>query len=195
MLFDWGMKSLLIVCALATPAFAGPDLTTHSPKAKPLAASSGTREIGPLDDVVFAHDSATLSDADFTQIAAAARWLNKHEDQRVVLEGYADSTGYFVYNEDLSTRRAFMVRQQLIANGVAPDRIIVAVYGELAALGGANPLDRRVVMYATKLSPRNVSAASLDKKLALSVTWTQGGALFTESRGKRGRTTTVIGTR
>ena len=187
------MKTLLasiLVAALATPAVAGPDFTSRSPHARPLAASPASSEIGPLDDIVFATNSTTLFESSDAQIESAARWLRNHDSQRVVLEGYADSVGMEAYNEDLATRRAFVVRQHLIARGVAPDRIIMVVYGEEGAYGGEYPLDRRVVMYTTKLSPQQIARASLDRKSALSAAWIQGKALFTETKAR-----TVISTR
>lgn len=187
------MKTLLaslIVAAVAGPALAGPDFSVRSPRPRPLAASTATTEIGPLDDVVFATNSTRLTDAAFAQIETAARWLKTHRKQRVVLDGYADGVGMAIYNEDLATRRAFVVRQQLIANGVSPDRIIMVTYGEATALGGENPLERRVVLYATKLAPAQVARASIERKDALSASWTQGKTILTETKPR-----TVIGTR
>ena len=188
------MKTLIAAflgCLVAAPAAAGPDFTSHSPRAHSLSASPASTEIGPLDDVIFATNSTRLTDAAITQIATAARWLRKNPGQRIVVEGYADSIGFEVYNEDLATRRADVVRQSLIGNGVSPDRIITVVYGEHVAIGGEHPLDRRVVMYATKLAPQQIASASFRHRDALSATWTNGKALFTETRAKR----TVIGTR
>lgn len=189
------MKTLLaslIVAALAAPAAAGPDFTTPSPRGGSLSASTGSSEIGPLDDIVFATNSTALFESAQTQIERAAKWLREHGDQRVVLEGYADGIGMAVYNEDLATRRAFIVKQALVGHGVSPDRVVIVVYGEATANGGENPLDRRVVMYATRLDPARVATASIDHKGALSATWTANKAIFTEtSRNHR----TVIGTR
>lgn len=187
------MKTLLasiLLTALAGTASAGPDFNSRSPRAENLAASPASSEIGPLDDVVFATNSTELTDSAFAQLDTAARWLKKHPRQRIVLEGYADSVGMALYNEDLATRRAFVVRQQLIANGVAADRIIMAVYGEEGAMGGENPLDRRVVLYTTKLAPRQIARASIDKKHALTVSWTQGKAMLSETKPR-----TIIGSR
>jgi len=180
----------MIVAALAAPAAAGPDFTLPSPQARALAASPASSEIGPLDDVVFATDSTQLTDGAFAQIESAARWLREHDDHRLVLEGYTDDTGSFLYNEDLATRRAFMVRQHLMVVGISPDRIMMVVYGEQGAKGGENPLDRRVVLYATKLSPQQIAAASFDRKQALASFWRQDGVLVTETSARRG---TVIG--
>ena len=187
------MKTLLaslMIAAIAGPAVAGPDFTTRSPRARSLAASPASSEIGPLDDIVFATGSTQLTEGAFDQIASAARWLARHRDHKVVLEGYADGVGLAAFNEDLATRRAFIVRQQLIAAGIPADRIVLVIYGEQGALGGDNPLDRRVVLYASKLPAKVIARASIDHKNALSAAWTQGKAMLTETRPR-----TVIGTR
>jgi outer membrane protein OmpA-like peptidoglycan-associated protein len=190
------MKTLLaslILAALTLPAAAGPDFTAPSPRGGSLSASPATSEIGPLDDVTFATGSTVLGDASRAQIETAARWLRRHGDQRIVLEGYADSVGMTAYNEDLATRRAFVVKQALVGHGVRPDRVVIVVYGETGANGGEDPLDRRVVMYATKLAPQQVATASIDQKHAITAVWTDDKAIFSETRGNRGRT--VIGTK
>jgi hypothetical protein len=46
------------------------------------------------------------------------------------------------------------------------------------------------VLYATKLSPQQIAAASFDRKHALSSFWRQDGVLVTENYTDRG---TVIG--
>ena len=183
----------MIVAAFVTPAAAGPDFTSRSPRSHSLSASPASSEIGPLDDVVFAHDSTVLTDSAMAQIESAAKWLREHPRQRLVLEGFADATGTFIYNEDLATRRAFIVRQALVGHGVRADRIMMITYGEAAAIGSENPLDRRVIMYATKLTPQKIAAHALDHKHAIAVSWTAGKAIFTETRDGRDRTTTVIG--
>jgi outer membrane protein OmpA-like peptidoglycan-associated protein len=187
------MKTLLasiLVTVLAAPAVAGPDFTSRSPRAHSLSASPSSSEIGPLDDVVFATNSTQLFESSDAQIDSAAAWLRKHKNHRVVLEGYADSVGMALYNEDLATRRAFVVRQHLIARGISPERIIMVVFGEEGAYGGEYPLDRRVVMYTTKLTPQQIARASIDRKNALSAAWVQDKALFTETKAR-----TVISTR
>lgn len=192
MLCFTSMKTLIAssILALATSAFAGPDFTLRSPRAHSLAASPASSEIGPIDDVVFATNSTRLTDSAHTQIATVARWLRVNPSQRIVVEGYADSVGYALYNEDLATRRADAVRQLLMRHGVPSDRIITVVYGEHVAVGGEHPLDRRVVMYATRLEPKQIAAASFRHRDALSATWTNGKALYIERRPG-----TVIGSR
>ncbi|HWO19328.1 MAG TPA: OmpA family protein [Kofleriaceae bacterium] len=183
------MKTLLatiLLAAIAAPAAAGPDFVTPSPRPRALAASSGVRDIGPQDDILFAFDSHALTSAAQQQLASVAAWLKTHPRYQIVLEGYTDSSGFQVYNEDLATRRAAIARSHLISLGVPASRIVLVVYGEVAARAPLDPLSRRVVMYATEQSPAAVATASLDRKQALRAVWSErDNALFSEQRTKR----------
>jgi outer membrane protein OmpA-like peptidoglycan-associated protein len=188
------MKTLLatlVLAAAVTPAAAGPDVVTPTPPPRALAASDGAGPIAPMDDVLFASDSAALSPLTEQRLASAAAWLQQNPRYRLVVEGYTDAAGQPLYNEDLATRRAANARAHLIALGVPSDRIIVVVYGEAAARATRDPLARRVVFYATHLPPRTIAAASLDRKRALSAVWVEQGTLYTQARTPR----TLVGER
>jgi len=47
-----------------------------------------------------------------------------------MIAGHADSTGGEAYNDNLSERRAYSVRDALIAEGVDSERLIVSAFGE-----------------------------------------------------------------
>lgn len=193
------MKTLiasLVLAVTAGPALAGPDFVTPNPRPRDLASSESAREIAPFDDIVFDHDSHALSPLAQQQLAAAASWMKRHPRFRLVLEGYTDSSGYAVYNEDLATRRAAITRNHLIALGVPRDRLLLVIYGEAAAHPRIEPLDRRVILYATDRPAREVAETSVDRKGALSAVWTVKGTLYTEARtGRRAERTQVVGRR
>ena len=48
----------------------------------------------------------------------------------VVVQGHTDSAGSTAHNQDLSERRADSVSDALVANGVAPQRLVATGYGE-----------------------------------------------------------------
>jgi outer membrane protein OmpA-like peptidoglycan-associated protein len=176
------MKTLiatLLACGAGVAA-AGPDFHTSVPRAKPLAASTGTDMITPETDVVFLFDSSLPTNSGLAQIDSAARWLKKHPREKIVLEGYADHVGTAAYNESLAGMRANTVRNALLQRGISGDRIVVAVYGELFADPAGNPLDRRVVMYTTDRPTRELAAYVVDSKMALSATWTEGPVTHTQ---------------
>lgn len=181
------MKTLLVsllLAAAAAPAAAGPDFVTDDHPTRKLAASEGTRPQTPLDDVVFEHDSSVLISSALAQIETAARWMLAHPGYRVVLEGHANSAGAPAYNEDLALRRADMVRMHLVDRGVASDRILVVGYGESAAQKRPNPIDRRVVLYASREPIARLVAAAMDKG-AVTTMWTHNEVLFSERRGSK----------
>lgn len=182
------MKKLLLASILTSttiaPALAGPDFVTPSPRGGTLTASSGTSELGPLDDVLFEHDSARLLPGSADQLTTIARWLRRHPSQKLVVAGHADALGAEGYNEDLATRRAAIVRSHLIDRGVSADRILVVVYGEAEDAFGTDPLERRVVMYTTVRPFTEIVRASFDRG-ARTAMWQTPNALITERKTGR----------
>ncbi len=176
-----GLATALAALVATVPAFADPDFVTAD-RTNPLAASDGRSEQQPMDDIVFAHDSAALLPTAQAQIASAAKWLAVHREYRLVVEGRADSSGPAAYNQDLAGRRTLIVRNHFIASGVAADRIVLAIYGENTARERPDPLDRRVVMFASRAPLDRVVAAELDRD-ALELLWTRNGTRFRETRG------------
>jgi outer membrane protein OmpA-like peptidoglycan-associated protein len=179
------MKTLLatlLLAAAVAPAAAGPDFVSSSPAPRPLAASSGTREVAPADDILFDLDSHTLSQQAQERLTTAAAWVKRHPGYRLVLEGYTDGSGSRVYNEDLATSRAAAARNYLRVRGVPADRIVIVVFGESAASAPVDSLSRRVVFYATDRDPREVALASMQHKRALSAVWVDRDVLFNEHR-------------
>ncbi len=177
------MKTLLatlFLAAAAVPAAAGPDFVASTEHPKPLAASHSERAILPSDDVVFEHNSAALMDSAQQQLVTVARYMKSHKNVRLVVEGHTNNLGAAAYNEDLATRRADLVRNHLVALGVPTDRIMMVVYGEAEAQLVTSPIDRRVVMFATRDSTDRILAKSLRRGQALMAAWTRQGVLFTE---------------
>lgn len=170
-----------LVALTAAPVLAGPDFVT-SDRAKPYAASDARNENQPMDDIIFHYDDASLLPTAQTQLVAAARWLKAHPRYHLVLQGFADSSGQREYNAELATRRAVITRNHLVANGVDPDRIVVAVYGEHGVHRRPHPLDRRVVMFASRAPVGRLVAGELGRD-ALELSWTKDGARYHESRG------------
>jgi peptidoglycan-associated lipoprotein len=87
-------------------------------------------ETNPLDDVLFAYDSAELSEAGRATLQKNSAWLQKWITTRVTIEGHADSRGTNEYNFALSERRAASVRDYLVSLGVANARLAIVSKGE-----------------------------------------------------------------
>jgi hypothetical protein len=178
-------KLMLCSWLLASPALAGPDFKSDTPKGGELTASNGTREMLPSDDLIFAHDSAELTESSRAQLESIARFLTKRRDLRLVVEGYTDHVGEAAYNIDLATRRAHATKAYLVARGVSAERLVLAVFGETVADPAGSSLDRRVIVYASPRDTRSLATYVLDIRRALYASWTNNKTWFTEQRTAR----------
>ena len=84
------------------------------------------------DRVFFAFDSSALTDNATEVLDTQVKWLNarKHKNVNVIVQGYCDERGTREYNLALGERRANAVKQYLVSQGVAADRISVISYGK-----------------------------------------------------------------
>ncbi|MBR5151469.1 MAG: OmpA family protein [Elusimicrobiaceae bacterium] len=106
------------------------------------------------NDILFDVNSAVLSSDAMNTLSDLNRVLKKYPKNRIVVQGYTDSTGSEEYNKTLSTQRAQAVYNYLLANGLKTLSITYVGYGE------ANPVasndteegraqNRRVVLAIT----------------------------------------------
>ena len=82
-----------------------------------------------VSDLLFAFDKADLVNDLKTALAKIAGILSVYKNCTVVVEGHTDNVGTAKYNQNLSTRRASNVKDFLIAQGVAADRLSSVGYG------------------------------------------------------------------
>ncbi len=75
-----------------------------------------------LGDVLFDTNQATLKPGADLKIGRLAAFLQSNPNERLIIEGYTDSTGSEDYNEQLSRRRAQAVADALAAQGVPASR-------------------------------------------------------------------------
>jgi len=91
------------------------------------------------DRVFFAFDSSALNSQATEALDTQAAWLKKHNDVNVIVQGHADERGTREYNLALGERRANAVKQYLVSQGVAANRISTISYGkERPAVLGSN---------------------------------------------------------
>ncbi|MBB2485341.1 OmpA family protein [Mitsuaria sp. WAJ17] len=83
-----------------------------------------------LRDMLFATGRAELQPGVRSAIERLADVLRQHPERRLLIEGFADSTGNGAMNQRLSQRRAEAVRSALVRAGVAPQRLELRAYGE-----------------------------------------------------------------
>ncbi|RZA09525.1 MAG: flagellar motor protein MotB [Moraxellaceae bacterium] len=83
---------------------------------------------------LFTFDSAAVNEAQpkLQQITAAIKGPGAPE--RVVITGHTDRLGSDAYNQKLSERRAQAVKDYMVANGVAADRLVAEGKGESAPI-------------------------------------------------------------
>ena len=97
-----------------------------------------TLEGGPLEDVLFDYDQATLSDQGRATLERHALWLQNHRAAQVTVEGHCDERGTAEYNLALGDQRARAARDYLVSLGVAADRLKTVSYGKERPLDPLN---------------------------------------------------------
>jgi len=81
--------------------------------------------------VEFDTDQATIRSEEIPEVDEVVAFLRAHPSARVTIEGHTDSRGSETYNQALSERRAYAVRDYLIRNtDISPSRISARGYGE-----------------------------------------------------------------
>lgn len=81
-------------------------------------------------DFLFDVDSSMLKPGAYDEIARVAKVLVQYPQTTIMIAGYTDSTGTEAYNQQLSERRAQVVKNALAGQGVNPARMTVVGYGE-----------------------------------------------------------------
>ena len=82
------------------------------------------------DRVFFAFDSSAISPDSAEILDTQVKWLKDHKKINVIVQGYCDERGTREYNLALGERRANAVKQYLVSQGIAADRISVISYGK-----------------------------------------------------------------
>ncbi len=113
------------------------------------AVESTAADLDPIQfTVYFDYDKSNLTPQAATLVKEAADRALENDIETVTVAGNTDTSGGSAYNQALSERRARAVRDALIANGVAADRISLEAYGETNPAkptpdGVREPLNRR----------------------------------------------------
>lgn len=104
---------------------------------------------GVATDLLFRTDEHQLANTTGERVAELARALATMPDVYVQLDGFADERGDETYNQTLSMKRTEHVRDLLVAEGVAAERIKLVGHGESPAVdqnADSYALERRVSM-------------------------------------------------
>ena len=89
----------------------------------------GTRNVY-MPDVNFDFNSRKLNDLGKGRVKQLSQMLQEDGGVNIVLEGHTDYIGSLGYNEKLGLDRAEAVRQELLALGVAPERVSTVTFGK-----------------------------------------------------------------
>jgi peptidoglycan-associated lipoprotein len=92
--------------------------------------SDANGEGGPLEDIRFNYDEATLTDEARATLDRHVAWLRAHSDVHVRVEGHCDQRGTVEYNLALGDRRAQAAREYLVSKGIPADRLSSVSYGK-----------------------------------------------------------------
>jgi outer membrane protein OmpA-like peptidoglycan-associated protein len=99
-------------------------------KRRVAEAGSGTSIAAiTLGDMNFQVGKANLSPQGKAAVDQIAGVLRNNPDRNVTLNGYTDSTGSLKFNQKLSVERAQAVQNQLVADGVDPQRLTIQGHG------------------------------------------------------------------
>ena len=83
-----------------------------------------------FEPVYFGFDSTVVPQGELGKIDAVVQHLNSRPDRVVVVEGNCDERGSNEYNMALGENRAVILRNYLVQNGIASNRIQTRSYGE-----------------------------------------------------------------
>lgn len=99
----------------------------------PLDASDDVVKVGVpiiLEGITFATGKADITPESENTLRKALKTLETYSDITVEIAGYTDDVGSATSNQKLSEKRANAVRDWLIREGITPERIQAAGYGE-----------------------------------------------------------------
>lgn len=80
--------------------------------------------------VYFDFDSSVVKLSEIDKVRAVAEELKLRPEVRLLIDGHCDERGTEEYNRALGERRALAVREVLVKQGIAPDRIRTRSWGE-----------------------------------------------------------------
>jgi len=105
------------------------DIASQDIDSDSTGSDSGTIE--GLSTVYFAYDSSILSEATKETLMENISWIQSNvQVTSIELEGHCDTMGSEAYNIGLGRRRATAVKNFLVEQGIASDRLSIISYGE-----------------------------------------------------------------
>ena len=116
------------------PVESGPDvqpIDSDAARGEDFTVSDpDTGEGGPIEDIHFEYDQATLTDEARAILDRHAGWLKAHPAAKVLVEGHCDERGTIEYNLALGDRRARAAQEYLVGVGVPGAMLRTTSYGK-----------------------------------------------------------------
>lgn len=81
------------------------------------------------DRIFFSDASSAIGGRARLILREQAEWLRRHPELGIRIEGHADDTGTHEHNVEMSRQRAESVRERLVEDGIAAERITLAAAG------------------------------------------------------------------
>ena len=115
-----------------------PDVIPEGPDVQPVdggglgqeTLSDESGEGGPLADIHFEYDQATLTDEARATLGQHASWIQAHAGLKISVEGHCDDRGTVDYNLALGEQRARAAYDYLVSLGVPKGRLNTVSYGK-----------------------------------------------------------------
>ena len=143
---------------VVTPPPPAPPVVQPVPQPAPAPPPPRRRELLSLTGNVFEFDHSNLTAGAKDTLQRAVALLKDHMDAYVEIMGHTDSKGSDTYNQALSERRTISVKNYLVSQGIAANRITTQGFGETqpaatndTAAGRA--INRRVVIIEIRQQP------------------------------------------
>lgn len=112
-----------------------------------------------LGDMLFETGNSQLKGNAFANLSKLSAFLNQYPERTLVIEGHTDSVGNESSNQALSQRRADSVRQYLLQQGVASNRLTAFGKGENAPIASNDSVSGRALNRRVEVIIANPSAA------------------------------------
>lgn len=120
------------------------EVETQENNGCPIVPSKFTEFIeSAKNNILFTVSSSQLdSDAKFT-LNSVKTLLDFYTMTSITIEGYASTDGSTAYNQKLSEERAMEIKNYLVSNNIAPERLSIIGYGESRPIANNSTTDGR----------------------------------------------------
>lgn len=107
------------------------------------ARNSARGAVVTLGDLLFDFNKSDIKDAGVSHLAKLAAFLNANTDRNVIIEGHTDNVGTEAVNMALSQRRADAVKNYLLSQGIAENRLQTSGKGASLPITDNTTADKR----------------------------------------------------